>query len=464
MKLDITSLFLSIKKNPQDSQNYLLLCLSYLHHGMRDSASRSFRQAARIEFRQPHLFLEAFRALTSRPDLLHGFLEFLSVESYITSKAQEVNSIRQIIRLILQELESTPNIPTNIFGYLGYFKNIEEDYETGRAYLERCINNHGNNLFLARTLSESLLGSWNLNSHQHSGVDLSTLGNFEDFAKEATLSTKPLQSQIVNDVDTSALDAIVFLSSDCVYFETLGLAQAISIVETSPSMGLHFHIMNPNENSFNLISKFASLFPQTYLSTSHEVVDYAQAGSWERKTYYASARFCRAASFLSTSNVPIIITDADVLFKRNILSLLDLYKGGDWKTNIDFALMVPFKTMPLVPLYAKFFASFVLVTNTRAARDYLFQVSYFIEKNLARGACWTLDQLALLAVFEARNINMLETNLWEIPYCQSLDHAYAAEETPSDGIIMTSTGEGKFGSNRYTEVVKKHLQKYSFPS
>ena len=215
--------------------------------------------------------------------------------------------------------------------------------------------------------------------------------------------------------------------------------------------------MNPTLETPKWIGKIQCACPGLRVSCSFEQVNYGVPQSWDRKTYYASARFCRAASFINTINTEkttVIITDADQLFRKNILSLLN---PGVQKAY-DIAIFDHLETIPLASLYAKFGASFVAINSTASAKQYIRDVSFFIEKNLNRLACWTLDQIALFTVAKLYNKNNTPISILKIPG----EEITCAWDSNLNSTIWNSAGPCKFQINTYTNTIRYFLRKYGF--
>ena len=451
-------LFSCIKISPQEAIHYLRLSCFYLHEGNSRAAQKSLKTAMKYCFKESDVSV-FFLELEQKTLLM--LLNLASVTTHIAEQTQEIRGFRIFIHALLEETGKTKVLNPALLPMLGYFQNILGRYKNGQETIEHCIQHGGNNLMLSRTLTESLLGMWDLEPNPNSGVDLSILKDFKKFSQDSEqefLESLKVSRSCPNY--TQSVDAIVFLSSDGNYFDKFGIAQALSLLEVSPNFGIHFHVMNPSDKSKSFLKHLGLVCPQLHFSFSFEDVVYADSGSWARKTYYASARFCRAADFAFSVNKPVVVTDADILFRKDISNLVWESPG---KLNYDIALFVPYTKFLLTPLYAKFCASFVAISPSALGKTYMSHIKYFIEENLKkRRACWTLDQFALLAVSEAHVRNQISTKLLELPFEEMLNMEHINQEEMRSATVWTSASENKFGVNRYTQQVRRLLERYGF--
>jgi hypothetical protein len=452
-----------IKREPRNAELFLFLSFLYSKEKEQSCTERALQllTTCSIQLEQVANFIGHLR---NRPDELAEFLKILFVLGHrITSFSEtatrlaEARNLQYLISLLDQTFDGLKDQNSNaLMAQIAYTKNILGRYSEGKKILEEIILNYGNNQMLSRTLSESLIGMWDLNPNPYSGMDHSILADFVGFSSQAKSNIAQLE---VNMVSREGLypEAVIFLSCDGNYLEKLGIAQALSLKETSPTMGIHFHTMNPSDKSLDLISRLARACPNLYITSSSEVTNYGSENKLIQNTYYASARFCRAASFLLEMEVPVIITDADQVFQKDLIQLVN-QSTSSHVVNYDVGIFNYCRDHSLIPLYGKYGASFVIITPTKEGRDYLFQVSSLIEHNLKRGCCWTTDQLALLAVLEAQSRNNLPTRVWEIPHTMITTEW----DTQKKAFIWNAAGPLKFQANTYSNEIKRLLENNNF--
>ncbi len=452
----------NIVSHPKDSRGYLYLTLAYLKNNKIEPAYKSLQFS--FQFIRANLNLyELFHDFINDPSVIGHFLELL----HNLSRSVFVDTDVRGCRILIEDLDlflefaldkfwsKFQHITNQIVFMRGYFKNILGDYGEGKALLETLIQGAGaSSEAPSRTLAESLLGLWDLSINNSSGVDFSILQDYEKFSTAANNSITPLITSSDNHGNQEWTNkATVFLSCDGIYFERLGIAQALSIAETSPGVGIHFHVMNPTSEVPQLLGRLKKVCPCLQVTSSLEEVDYGEHMSWTRKTFYASARFCRAASFIESLGQTVIITDADQIFRKSILSLI----YPDENATYDVAIFNHQAHHSLISLYAKYGASFVVIRPTRFGKKYIKDVSFLIEHNLKRGACWTLDQIALLAVGKAHQVNSIPTKIFELPFSE-----ITGDWDVSPATVWNSAGPCKFEVNTYTNTIRLLLIKWGF--
>lgn len=448
--LDFRTLYSRTLQTPEDPSLYLNLCIFYINKDELELAQRSLIAAFRV-IKEGFDISDFFNSLSEQ--LTGQFLKTLHDTTRSISSQNDVLGCFFLIQQIDQLLDQPSSTSSRFVFFGGYFKNLLGNYNDAKHLLEVDCQFFGHYEGLSRTLSESLLGSWDLDYNPYSGVDFSILKNFSAFSASAQSHT----SSLIIDRHHQSLhhnQAIVFLSCDGLYFERLGIVQALSLIETSPQVGIHFHVMNPQSTTVYWLNRLQQDFPKTEISYSLEEVTYGEVGSWERKTFYASARFCRAASFCLTTHKPVIITDADQIFRSNIINLIDTSKPS---MDYDVALFDYQEAYPFVSLYAKYGASFVVISTTELGRKYINQVSFLIHHNLQQKACWTLDQISLLAIAKLHEKHETGIKVHKIPI-----HEITGKWDGSSATIWNSAGPCKFQSNTYTKVAKGLLQKWGF--
>jgi hypothetical protein len=460
-EIDKEYLFAQIKSEPKSSIWYFVLATLFYRKDHFSFAENSLKVAVSCFFDR-NTVENLLEVLQTSSIHIQDFLDLVSIATHKSCEDQisevEIGNFRGLIGLIVQCLEDTESSSSSpVLSKIGYFKNILGNYQEGKITLENCIRRYGNNQALCRTLAESLLGMWDLSPNSYSGVDYSIIQDLDKFFKDSRSIISPLNvNHSVNEKHLGK-NAIVFLSCDSNYFEKLAIPQSLSLAETSPTIGIHFHVMNAVERTMNLLERLTAICPKLSVTFSSEVVSYGNENSLMRKTYYASMRFCRAASFIMATNKPVIITDADQIFRRDIADLI-FDKSRSLDLSYDVAIIDYQDASPFVPLYAKFGASFVIIAPNQKARDYILQVARLIEHNLKRMACWTLDQIVLLAIFEAHSRYGVPTKTWKIPTQVITTHW----DRPEPAFIWNAAGPLKFQKNTYSDALRLLLRKYKF--
>lgn len=153
---------------------------------------------------------------------------------------------------------------------------------------------------------------------------------------------------------------------------------------------LHLHLYDAGEMELALVETQASRCRSVRLTWTRETTDPARFP--DRRAYYSSARFCRAAELARCCASAVIIVDTDALFRQRVDTLLAAVPPG-----ADAALPVHADSPP----WNRYAAGCVLVTPTATGRLFLNRVAAIVAHNLAgRTATWFIDQIALCLAAE----------------------------------------------------------------
>ncbi|WP_019501402.1 FkbM family methyltransferase [Pseudanabaena sp. PCC 6802] len=373
-------------------------------------------------------------------------------------KLSQRDKVEQGIQALEKAIAIDPELP--VLGELAYLQNILGEYAKGEQYARQAIAKNPQegevNSFTSRVLAESLLGQGKLDRDPTCTIDFSPLQNIlthqnpgKNLERNSHLVSTCIDLGGSHHLDESK--PIVFLSSDRVYFRNFGIAQALSLYETSPRCGIHFHIMDPDLETFQLLSSLQGKLPDLQISHSYEFLDIADNnnpdGLIAKLVYYCCVRFCRAAEFIRNVGNTVIITDADVLFRRDLDSIVNS------ESDYDIAL-VDFGSG--LPIYDRYCASLVIVRQTEAAKNYLNCLSDFIIHNLRQRSAWMLDQFGLYGVgntYVKRNPDFKT---------RFLPDYYTSTEWSDRNPIWSAQNNKKWEQNRYTELKQKILSNYGF--
>lgn len=187
---------------------------------------------------------------------------------------------------------------------------------------------------------------------------------------------------------------VLFISADAGYFEKFSIAQALSAIETTPGLTIHFHVINPTEQTYGLAARVREIHPDTALST--ERVVFADLGyePEDRAFYYCNVRFVRLAQLRRHYPEALICaTDSDTLFLRSLNDII-----GD-PTRYGVLLdKLPEDQQGMVLLGHRIGAALVMAAPNAAGQLYLDMLADFIAANMRRSVFWFLDQIALYCV------------------------------------------------------------------
>jgi len=312
---------------------------------------------------------------------------------------------------------------------LGYLHNIVGNYAQGEQYARQAIAvNHYNgvvNSFNSRTLAEALLGQKKYVVDPQCVIDFTPL--VED--KELDIQLPPLVGTLPTG---KGYEAVVLLSADKIYFEKYAIAQALSISQTNPQLGIHFHIIDPDSYTFELLAdltgKISFTFTYEYIKLSNFPLKHMPV--WQ-KVYYCCCRFLRSEEISQSLSCPLIITDADCLWQNSISELL--------AENFDVAL-VDFGLG--LALYDRYGASFVVFNhNSYHGKLFIDKLKCFILFNIARNPVWMIDQFGLYAIAE-----ILEKSNGKL---RKLSPKFASTDWLESDFIWNALNDLKYQENKF---------------
>jgi FkbM family methyltransferase len=315
---------------------------------------------------------------------------------------------------------------------LAYLHNIIGNYAEGEQYARRAIavNRYNGvvNSFNSRTLAEALLGQRKYVVDPQCAIDFTPL--VAD--KELDIQLPPLVGTLPTG---SGYQAVVLLSADKIYFEKYAIAQALSISQTNPQLGIHFHIIDPDSYTFELLAELVGKIPFTftyeYIKLSNFPLKHMPI--WQ-KVYYCCCRFIRAKEISQNLSCPLIITDADCLWQNSIAELLDQDLAV---ALVDFGVGFP--------LYDRYNASFIVFNHTYPhAKLFMDKLKSLILTNINYNPVWMIDQFALYAVAE-----ILEKTIPDAKLCK-LPTRFASTDWLESDFIWNALNTLKDQDNKFT--------------
>lgn len=193
-------------------------------------------------------------------------------------------------------------------------------------------------------------------------------------------------------VDKSKL--VVFAGCDAVYFKKYALYLARSIAKNSSNTTLHYHIVNPDEETHKIIDYMRDELPME-LVTSFEQFDVQDRNDDFIRTYYASIRFIRLYQILQRNKNDIITLDVDCLVRGDLNAIKAKLADSDAQCAIHTRFDEKKKGLKV--------AIGLLFTKSGFASSTL--LTYFIYKLLkditGKKAKWFLDQIAFYQAYIA---------------------------------------------------------------
>ena len=224
----------------------------------------------------------------------------------------------------------------------------------------------------------------------------------------ASLATQPAQTEavfpyawLIEPFKTQRTKPTVLIACDDKYFYEHSLALVYSILEHNQAdLLIHFHLYTPNASVVQSVHDLAAKYPQLEITATQETIDLK---SPTKVVEFATRRFAASQALLTYFNAPVILLDADALWRKPWTGTL-----SDLAQNNDVIVCQP----KAAPFWEQVAAGLVYLNNTPAAKRYISQVVAFIDDNLRKGkSLWFLDQIALSACHhEAHKHN------WEIRF------------------------------------------------
>jgi len=177
---------------------------------------------------------------------------------------------------------------------------------------------------------------------------------------------------------------VLFVSCDSKYFYQYALPLALSLADCCSPLSLHLHLINPDDDAFELLQRLSDTLGGN-LRATYERVEIERL--CHPLVYYSCMRFCRMAQFKLTSIHDYAIIDADMLINRGF-SFADVRNSAS--QNADCILTYSRNE----PIWDCLLAGFCLFG---AGADHILAgISEFILQSIQQQKCrWFLDQVAL---------------------------------------------------------------------
>ena len=191
--------------------------------------------------------------------------------------------------------------------------------------------------------------------------------------------------ETVDRCGNSAGFACVF-SADSNYFKRFFEMSVTSFGNRHHDGMLVYHLVNPDDECFELIGKFAGQHKNVLILKS-EIQN-------PQKADFASARFFAARQILHELDLPVFIFDIDLVFAQNLADVL----GKNWDYNKLGLRVSPVFTLP----WQKVTVNFVYAPNSSIGRRFLDNTCAHLKHEFDRqdrGDIWWVDQNAALFAF-----------------------------------------------------------------
>lgn len=180
------------------------------------------------------------------------------------------------------------------------------------------------------------------------------------------------------------------IACDDVYFFTHALPLIYSLHATNRgALLVHVHLYAPNPSTLTTLASLRDQLPELKISATQEFQSWNKSSA---RVHFASNRFIIANQLLQHFNAPIMVIDADCLFRKNWTA---------WVEERELRNEIIYCDAPYTPFWERVPAGLLYLAPTSGAKRYISEVARFIQHNLAKGNhMWFLDQIALATCFE----------------------------------------------------------------
>jgi tetratricopeptide (TPR) repeat protein len=189
------------------------------------------------------------------------------------------------------------------------------------------------------------------------------------------------------------LELIYFVCCDSRYLRLFGKAAARAVaLNVGLNCALHIHVVNPDADAGDLLSALqASL--DIPLFFSKEDTELSHFDEYQRRTYYACARYLVLPDLRAHYELPILVADIDMLLMKSLRGFLDAARKCD--VGLLKFERAGYNIMALLS------ASVVFINTTEPARDFCKALRSYLSDRMQEPAAvtWHLDQAALVAAY-----------------------------------------------------------------
>lgn len=333
--------------------------------------------------RLPQVYINSVKNGLSRVLTLDPNVNYLVIAAQLLYRLGEIEDVLNIAQSNPVAVQNSPEFQR----ILAMIHTINEDYEGALPYLielveDPDIDNHSLVSLMAVTCMHKLGGS------PDSPIDFATLNQRDDMADKTPAGNI---NWLIAPERTGRTKPTVLVACDDRYFFEHALALVYSINETNKGeLSVHLHCYNPNPSVVQLVKQLRDTLPDLDITATAESVDVSGNNA---RVQFACRRFLAADYLLGYFDSPLMIVDADCLFRK----VWSAWSGEDGQ-NCDVLLC----SSDAVPFWEKVPAGFVYLGNGDVAKQYIRETAHFIRHNLDNGNyVWFLDQVALSACFSS---------------------------------------------------------------
>lgn len=222
----------------------------------------------------------------------------------------------------------------------------------------------------------------------------------------------------------------VVVCCDPVYYAKHAVPLVYSIFDTNNGLlNVHLHVYNITDAVRTDVARLRQQFPELNISCTSEIVSVAE----NIVTHYASRRFIFAEYALKALKTPVLIVDADCLFRKSWQDIMPRIAG------MDLLLNKP----EIAPFWESVCGGFVWLGGGNTSKSYIGKVRKFLLNNLHQNnAVWFLDQMALSAV---------ASELAAMPGVATIPGSYAIDIEHTDHSFTWVVTTIKHAQGRYND-------------
>ncbi|WP_156098523.1 hypothetical protein [Thermopetrobacter sp. TC1] len=284
----------------------------------------------------------------------------------------------------------------NLANDLDFFPDTLTQYQASYELYKGNYNKFWKYISICPPYNEKTMGPWSrgcttLPKSENWYYEISKIKNNKDDIK------------ILMDNKKSRKKFVCLFASDANYFNKYYSYPFKSIINSKTEADLHFHIINPNKQTYDIINNIKN---NNYINFSIEEAEY------NNKAYFASSRFLVAPNIIRFYEKPMFIFDIDVCINDNLEKLFTIEK---WDRNIigvrhTYGLALPWQRMAAGAMYIPFNGASMLYL--RKIKTYLSSIFDKIEPNID---IWWVDQNAIFfSLLDMMKIKGFKFQTWGI--------------------------------------------------
>ena len=195
----------------------------------------------------------------------------------------------------------------------------------------------------------------------------------------------PPEQTVAEQAATNESTFVIAISVDARYFRRFAPVLCRGYAEMGVREPLHFHVVAPQPDSFELFDQMKSDNAGLNLGLSFE-----ESGPWRHPVYYTCARFFAIERLLPRYGLPVLALDADILPK--VPPGVFVEHAG----NADFACIDTGRNEPA----SVYQASVMYFPDRPETLDFISLLQRFVASKLDKPPflTWMLDQAAMYSV------------------------------------------------------------------